>query len=158
MTCSQNISNICLECSENYSKIIRTNGIFCDLCEEEGLFVNQTDFCLNCNENCVSCFNETFCKECQQNYYLSPLYTCVESCPDDYYADSYLKKCELCDVSCKKCYGPLFNQCIYCNEPFSQYGDSCIMQCPQNMTNFNYTCQSKRISFFTNKIFNFLKM
>jgi len=76
----------------------------------------QTTTCKKCYFLCTKCHDSTTCTECIEGYTLDASGKCSQIlCNDGFYQELRPKvQCLPCHKSCKKCSGPLRNQCIEC--------------------------------------------
>ena len=85
----------------------------------------------NCHKNCELCYFKSFddnnqkCISCKDKFLLKGE-NCVDNCSDGFFENN--KKCEVCDISCKKCHINSKN-CIECNKGYYFGNDNKCEKC-----------------------------
>ena len=108
LTCQNSATN-CLSCID--VQLPPT----CKVCSDGFYFVPATNLCISCYYKCGKCTaysnNFSFCSTCSGNRSNFP--TC--KCPTGFYQPDIPNLfCQPCHSNCRKCSGPLYNQCLEC--------------------------------------------
>ena len=111
-------TSICLECKENAFIV---NGL-CK-CSIGYFWHDANDTCIRCRDDCLVCENSWSCLECN-NGMIYDNGSCL--CPSLTYKEN--SSCIPCDIECKECFGPSFNNCISCSSQQSLKNNRCF--CP----------------------------
>ena len=117
----------CLNCSNNLKFY---KGECLDNCPD-GSYENNS-YCFDCPSNCKTCTNLLQCQSCLDPTFLNSIYeTCVtkDQCPKGTYPDEETRECNKCDISCERCTGPTFKECIECNKSLGYTSDLKSGQC-----------------------------
>jgi len=115
-TCFTCISNkYCLACQPPYFLNSQTHECTTQ-CPYAYYGDENTLTCMKCNPLCTKCTNGLTCTECIDGYTLDATGKCSQIlCNDGFYQELKPKtQCLPCHKTCKKCVGPLRNQCVDC--------------------------------------------
>ncbi|CAD8072273.1 unnamed protein product [Paramecium primaurelia] len=130
-----NVNNVCTPCVSNCKKCFGTLQNQCLACLQGYYYLNN-----QCYVKCPRFYNsirpQYICKcqffnciECLENqYYFNNL--CYDVCPQGYFG--FNKLCNLCDVTCKTCFGEDTIDCLSCNNNLILWKNKCIPTCLGN--------------------------
>ncbi|CAD8121931.1 unnamed protein product [Paramecium sonneborni] len=130
-----NVNNICTPCVNNCKKCFGTLQNQCLFCAQGYYYLNNQCY-IKCPRFYYSIRPQYICKcqftnciECTENqYYFNNL--CYETCPQGYFGFNNL--CNLCDITCKTCFGEDAIECLSCNNSLILFKNKCIPQCLGN--------------------------
>ncbi|KAL4508738.1 hypothetical protein ABPG73_006124, partial [Tetrahymena malaccensis] len=141
LTC-QSSAQQCLRCANNL--YLYNNGCLDSI--QKGIYCDKNNICYECNLNaCSSCINNPdFCTACIKGFYFynnscTPYQPSQTYCKQD--SSSTYYECFPCNSNCKKCSGPLFDQCDECNQGIYFYQKSCTIKQPEQTVCENYICK-----------------
>ena len=114
-------------------------------CDYTDYYSSYYNTCMSCNSACASGFSTwNTCAQCQDltcstctNYNLSCSSTASNPC---FSSLTVTSSGYCCNASCGSCFGPLFSNCIACNNPNFLLGQICISTCPLGYTSVNLLC------------------
>ncbi|EAR93938.2 H-type lectin domain protein (macronuclear) [Tetrahymena thermophila SB210] len=141
----------CLTCQDsatNCLKCVSPLYLYQNKCSssiQQGTYCDENHICLACNQSCSTCINNAnLCTSCINGYYFYNN-ICTKDQPNQTYCKQSLsqqyQKCFSCDMKCKKCSGPFYNQCSECLNNYYFYKNSCYIDQPEQTTCQNYKCQ-----------------
>ena len=117
-----NNATSCLTCEANFMfNTLDPTRIGCMLCPD-GQFLQTDGSCQLCDPKCLKCSETpTKCTDCHPGHTLiKEIFKCrTANCADGQYYDTATDTCKPCNAAfCKKCSGPLANQCYECADGF----------------------------------------